>query len=65
MKVEVEQGRYSGIDLEDDVSAAAAVTAVRTAERHELLAVHAGAAVSAISRRDVQDDAINEAGHCR
>jgi hypothetical protein len=63
VEVEVEQGGNRRIDHEDHVSAAATVSTVRTAERDELFAVHAGAAVSAVARRDMQDDAINETGH--
>ena len=50
VEVEVEQRGDGGIDDEDHVAAAATVAAVGTAERDELLAVHAGAAVTAVAR---------------
>ena len=46
-----------------DVAAAAAVAAVRAAERLELLPVHGGAAVAAVAGRDVQHDPVDERGH--
>jgi hypothetical protein len=61
--VVVEQGRGAGVDHEDDVAAAAAVAAVGTAERLELLPVHRRAAVAAVARGDVQHDLVDERGH--
>jgi hypothetical protein len=44
--VDVEQRRHAGVDQEDHITAAPAVTAVGAAERLELLAVDRGAAVA-------------------
>ena len=62
VEVEVQQGVDLGVDLEDDVATVAAVAAVRTAERDELLAVDRGAAVAAVAGLQVQDDSVDEAG---
>ena len=51
------------VDDEHDAAAAAAVTAVGAAERLELLAVDRGAAVAAVARPRVDDDAVDEPGH--
>jgi hypothetical protein len=51
------------MDLENDVTATAAVAAVGAAERLELLAVDRGTAVAAVAGRDMQHDAIDERGH--
>src|SRR5438874_1684124 len=62
--VEVEQGGRAGIHLEDDVTAAAAVAAVRAAQRLELLPVNRGAAVSAVAGLHLQRDPVGELRHC-
>ena len=54
VEVKVQQGRDLGVDDEDDIAATAAVTAVGPAERDELLAVDAGAAVTAVAGTDMQ-----------
>ena len=61
--VEVEQGVHVLVDDEHDIAAAAAVTAVRAAERLELLAVDRGDAVAAVAGGEVQHDAVDEARH--
>ena len=61
--VEVEQGVHARVDDEHDRAAAAAVAAVRAAERLELLAVHRGAAVAARARGGVHHHAVDELGH--
>ena len=61
--VVVEQRRDVGVDDEHDVAAAAAVAAVRAAERLELLPVHGRAAVAAVTGADVQHDVVDEGGH--
>ena len=63
--VVVEQGRRARVDPEQDVAAAAAVAAVRPAQRLELLAVHRAAPVPAVAAGDVQDHAVHEGGHGR
>jgi uncharacterized lipoprotein NlpE involved in copper resistance len=40
VEVEIQQGVYLGVDDQDDAAASSTVTAVRPAERFELLAVH-------------------------
>ena len=62
-EVEVEQGVYLRIDDQHDAAAAAAVAAVRTAERLEFLAVDRGAAVTAGARPGVDDDAVDKPRH--
>jgi hypothetical protein len=47
------------------IAATAAVAAVRSAERLELLPVYGGAAVAPVTRGDVQFDAVHEGGHGR
>ena len=62
--MEVEQGGRAGIHLEDHVTAAAAVAAVRAAQRLELLPVNRGAAVSAVAGLHLQRDPVGELRHC-
>ena len=52
-----------GSTTSDHVAAAAAVAAVRAAERLELLPVDRGAAVAAVAGGDVQHDAVDERRH--
>ena len=61
--VEVEQRRRAGIDLDDHIAAAAAVTAVRAAERLELLPVDGRAAVAAVACLHPQLGLVSELGH--
>jgi hypothetical protein len=63
VEVEVQERVDPGIDDEDDVTAVAAVAPVRPAERLELLAVDRRAAVPAVPRRHVQNDAVDKGGH--
>ncbi len=63
VEVEVEQRVHLRVDDQDDAAAAAAVAAVGAAERLELLAVDRGAAVTAVARAGVNDDAVDEPGH--
>src|SRR4051812_28904643 len=65
VEVEVEQRVHLGIDDQNDAAAAAAVTAVRSAEGFELLAMNRGAAVTAVACPRVNHDAIDEPGHGR
>ena len=58
--MEVEQGGHARVDDQHDVAAPAAVAAVRTAERLELLAVHGGAAVTAVAGGGVQQRAVTK-----
>ncbi len=62
-EMKVEQGVHLRVDNEDDAAAAAAVTAVGTAERLEFLAVNRGAAVAAGTRSCVYDHPIDESRH--
>src|SRR5690606_7299106 len=59
----VDQRGGARVDLQDHIAALAAVAAVGAAERLELLAVDGGAAVPAVTRLDMQDDPVHEAGH--
>jgi len=61
--VEVEQGRRARVHLEDHVTAVAAVTPVRAAERLELLAVNRGAAVPTVASLHLQRDPVGELRH--
>ncbi|GAA3304300.1 hypothetical protein GCM10020295_55080 [Streptomyces cinereospinus] len=61
--VVVEQRGDRLVDGEDHVAAAAAVAAVRSAQRLELLTVDGGTAVTSVTRGDVQFDAVHEGGH--
>jgi hypothetical protein len=61
--VVVEQRGHGLVDGEDHIAAPAAVAAVRTAERLELLTVDGGTAVASVTRGDVQLDAVHEGGH--
>src|SRR5207342_1609100 len=61
--VVVEQRGGRRVDHERDVAPAAAVAAVRAAQRLELLPVDGDAAVPAGPRADVQDDTVDERGH--
>jgi len=63
LEMEVEQGVDVGVDLEDHVTAVAAVAAVRAAERLELLTMHRGATVSTSTGTNMQHDAVDEFGH--
>ncbi|BBZ13172.1 hypothetical protein MBRA_33670 [Mycobacterium branderi] len=63
MEVKVEQGVHLRVDNQDHAAAAAAVTAVGTAERLEFLAMHRGAAVTAGARPRVDDNAIDKPRH--
>ena len=63
MEVEVEQRVHLRVDDQNDAAAAAAVTAVRSAEGLELLAVDRGAAVTAVACPRVNHDAVDEPGH--
>ena len=65
VEVEVQQGVHLGRDLEDDVSAVSAITAVRSAEGYELLAVDGGTAVASVAGLQVQDHTVNELRHGR
>src|SRR5699024_705925 len=62
-EAEIQQGVYLGVDFEDDVSAVAAVAAVRPAQGHELLAAHGVTAIAAIAGFEVQNDPVNEVRH--
>ena len=62
-EVEVEKRVHLGIDHQSHRPAVAAVAAVGTTERFELLAVHRRAAVTAVTRRDVDGHAVDEPGH--
>ena len=61
--VEVEQGGHAGMNFQDHVAAPAAVTAVRAAQRLELLPVHRGAAVTAVTRLGPQECPVCELRH--
>ena len=63
VEVEVEQRVHLRVDDQNDAAATPAVTAVRSAERFELLAMDRGAAVTAVARPRVNDDAVDEPGH--
>src|SRR6478609_1617279 len=60
--VVVDEGRDARVDLEDDRPALAAVAAVGTAERLELLPLDRGHAVATSSGREVQRDLVDERG---
>ena len=62
-EVKVEQGVHLRVDDEDDAAAAAAITAVGSAQWLEFLAVHRCAAVTAGSRSRVNDHPIDESRH--
>ncbi len=62
-EVEVQQRGHVRLHDDQHISAAAAVAAVRAAERLELLPVHGGAAVAALARGDAEHHAVDEAGH--
>src|SRR5690606_2877286 len=59
----VQQGGGVAVDLQDHVTAPAAVAAVGSAQRLELLTVDGGTAVPAVSGLDVQDRLVDEIGH--
>src|ERR1019366_3850322 len=61
--VKVQQGGDAGVDLDDHVAAAAAVSAVGTAQRLELLPVNRGATVPAVACLDTQPGLISEFRH--
>ena len=61
--VEVEQGVHVRVDDERHVAAAAAVAAVRAAERLELLAVDGRDPVAAVAGSDVQHHTVDETCH--
>jgi hypothetical protein len=61
--VKVQQGHGARINLDDDIAAAAAIAAVRAAERLELLPVDRGAAVPAIAGAHVHLGPIGELCH--
>src|SRR5690606_21114544 len=61
--VVLEQRRGRGVDLEDHVTATAAVGAVGARQRLELLAADRGGAVPAGTADDLQADAVDECGH--
>src|SRR6185436_10472446 len=61
--VVVEQGGGLGVDGQDDVAAAPAVSAVRTAQRLELLTADGRYAVTSVAGSHVKDDAVNEVRH--
>jgi hypothetical protein len=61
--VKVQQGDRAAVHLEDHVPAAAAVAAVRAAERLELLPVHRGAAVPTVARLHAQGYLVCELRH--
>ena len=52
------------VHLQDHVAAAAAVAAVRAAQRLELLPADGGAAVPAVARLHPQRDLVGELRHC-
>src|SRR5690625_3377480 len=58
-----QQRRRLGVDLEDDVTTPAAVAAVGTAERLELLPADGGDTVATVAAGDMKDDAVDKAGH--
>ena len=60
--VVVDEGRDARVDLEDDRPALAAVAAVGTTERLELLPLDRGHAVATSSGREVQRDLVDERG---
>ena len=62
--MKVEQGMHLRVDDQDDAAATAAVAAVGPAKGFELLAMDRGAAVTAVARLRVDDDAVYEARHC-
>jgi hypothetical protein len=61
--MEVEQRRGAGVDLEEDVAAPTAVTAVWTAEGLELLTVDRGAAVPTVAGVHPQRGVVSELRH--
>ncbi len=62
-EVEVQQGVHTRVHDEDDVAAATAVAAVRSAQRLELLPVHGGTAVPAVTGGNVDHHPVDESGH--
>ena len=62
-EVEVEKGVYLRVDDQPYRSAVAAVAAVRTTERLELLAMHRGTAMATVAGRHVDRDAVDEPRH--
>src|SRR6476659_3313762 len=62
--VQVQQGGGTGVDLQDHVAAAAAVPAIRAAQRLELLPPDRGTAVPAIARLHPQRYLVGELRHC-
>jgi hypothetical protein len=63
MEVEIEEGVHLRVDDQHDAAAAPAVAAVRAAEWFVLLAVNRCAAVTAVARPRMDDDAVDEPGH--
>ncbi len=61
--VEVQQGGRTRVHLEDHVAATTAVSAIRAAQRLELLPVNRGAAVSTVARLHLQRDPVGELRH--
>ena len=59
--VVVEQGGRLRVDAQDHRAALAPVPTVGTAERLELLPLDGGDPVAAVTRRDVEDDPVDEA----
>ena len=62
-EVEVQQRVHVVVDDQRHVAAVAAVTAVRAAQRLELLPMDRGAPVAAVAGLQVQDSAVDEPGH--
>jgi hypothetical protein len=63
MEVKVQQGVHLRVDDQHDAAAAAAVSAVGTAEGFELLPMDRGAAVTAAACPCVNHDAVDKARH--
>jgi hypothetical protein len=61
--VKVEKGVHTRVHGQHHIAAAAAVAAVRAAQRLELLAVHGRAAVTPVAGGDVDRHPVDKAGH--
>jgi hypothetical protein len=53
-----------GVDDEDDIATATAISAIRTTEWDELLAMDGDATVATLASRGMEHDAIDEGCHC-
>ena len=60
---DIEQTGGAGFGDHHDIAAATAITAVRTAERLELLPMHRRATMAAVARERVQHGTIDECCH--